>query len=332
MIIRRKTAKRSGDFISAGALFLAAVLVLGCDSGRSSGGGEVKQGREEAPRISVLCSFLPLWVFTSNVAAGVEGVEVGVLIPGHQGPHDYQLTPGDMKKISNADLFVINGLRLEEFISDAAIKARQDLVIFEAARAVRPIHVGDEGYWTGGHDHEEHGHEGVNPHAFAGPREAALMVTAIAKELARLDPEKAGSYRENAAAYAARLNALADEFKKVVARAPNKKIVTFHNAFDYLARDTGLELAGVIETVPGQQPSAGELAALAEKIRDSGAVAVFSEPQYSPRVAAVLAEEAGVGLYQLDPGATGEMRSDVYEEIMRQNLETMKKALGVAGE
>jgi ABC-type Zn uptake system ZnuABC Zn-binding protein ZnuA len=276
----------------------------------------------------VVCSFLPMWVFTKNVVGDRKGVEVDVLIPGHQGPHDYALTPGDLKKINRADLLVANGLYLEEFLTDAAKQARPGLKIVEAAQAVAPIHLGDEHEADGEH---RHGHGDINPHAFASPRDAAKMAQRIAEALAGVDPEGAGTYKKNAEQYAARLEALADEFRAAVRAAENKKVVTFHNAFDYLARDSGLQIVGVIETTPGQAPSAGELAGLVKTIREAGAAAIFSEPQFSPRVARVLSEETGVLVYSLDPAATGELDPGIYEQVMRKNLDTLKKALGVGG-
>ena len=308
-------------------LLLGGLVLSGCRGKETAGGGGDAAGNAPVPKtpdagpgpdkIMVVCSFLPMWVFTRNVVGDREGVEVEVLIPGHQGPHDYALTPGDLKKINQAHLFLANGLYLEEFLTDAVKKARPGLKIIEAAQAVEPISADKEA--------------GVNPHAFASPRDAAKMVRRIAGALAGIDPEGAGTYKRNAEQYAARLEALADEFRAAVRAAKNKKVVTFHNAFDYLARDSGLEIVGVVETVPGQAPSAGELAGLIKKIKEAEAAAIFSEPQFSPRLANVLSEETGIGMYALDPAATGELEPGIYEEVMRQNLDTLKKALGPGG-
>ena len=307
--------------------------------------GPDREGVETGtPRLRILCSFLPLWVFTKNVVGEAPGVDINVLVPGHQGPHDYQLTPADMKMINEADLFIANGFHLEEFLIEAARRARPGVKILEAARAVDPIHVDERGRWVEGKGpdyhghgqanreespHEHHGHGGINPHPFASPRDAALMVRRIGEALAEIDAGGSEAYIKNASKYAGRLEALADEFRAVVQASPNKKVVTFHNAFDYLARDAGLEIIGVIETVPGQEPSAGELARLAERIKESGAVAVFAEPQFSPRLAEVLAEEAGVKMDFLDPAATGELEPDQYERAMRKNLQTLTRVLEV---
>jgi zinc transport system substrate-binding protein len=311
------------------AMIVAAIMISGAGC---RGKGPVGQGpaAKKSGEVRVLCTFLPLWIFTKNVVGGRPGVEVDVLIPGSQGPHDYQLTPGDMNKINNADLFVANGLFLDEFITAAALKARPGLKIVEAAAGVTPIYASQESYLTNsGQDADEHSPEGVNPHAFASPEQAAAMVMTIAAALAEADPSGAADYRNNARRYAADLTALAAEFKAAVAAAPDKKIVTFHNAFDYLARDTGFVIEGIIETAPGQAPAAGDLVRLADRIRSAGVVAIFSEPQFSPRLAEVLASETGVKTYVLDPVATGKMEPDYYVNAMRRNLETLRVALEV---
>ena len=281
----------------------------------------------------MVCSFLPIWVFTRNVVGNRPGVVVDQLITGSQGPHDYQLSPGDMMKINQADVFIVNGLHLEEFLTQVVKQARPGLLIVEAADAVAPISVDEQGLPVVGAgpaagSSAARAADNVNPHAFASPRDAARMVMRIEEALARVDPAGAADYLRNAQAYAARLNRLADDFRAVVQAAPNRQAATFHNAFAYLARDSGLTIVGVIETAPDQEPSAGDLAALADKIKATGAAAVFAETQFSPRLAQVLATETGARLGTLDTCETGEQRPDSYERAMGKNLETLREVLG----
>ncbi len=320
------------DEIKPGRVMAVCFVVL---SIAIAGAAGCERNRSAAPKkggdgLRVLTSFLPVWVFTKNVAAGVPGVEVDVLIPGEQGPHHYQLTPGDMKKLESADLFIANGLNLEEFLTGLARESREDLEIVEAGKAVRPMRVVEQDYYKLDRG-DEHGHGrdhgDVNPHTFASPRDAALMVERIAAAMGKADPEHAEAYRQNGAEYAARLRDLSARMREVVQSAGNRKVVTFHNSFDYLARDTGLEIVGVIESVPGQHASAGELAGLARRLRKTGAAAIFSEPQYSDKEAQVLSSESGVPVYVLDPAATGELEPGVYLETMEKNLAVLREAL-----
>jgi zinc transport system substrate-binding protein len=252
-------------------------------------------------------------IFTRNVVGDAPGVTVESMLPASMGcPHDYALTPRDMRKIASADLFVVNGLGMEDFLGEPVRRANPKIRVVETARAVLPI---------------RGGHGDVNPHAWVSPRNAILQVREIEKALSAARPAGAGAFRRNADAYASRLSALAEEFEAAAKTFRRRNIVTFHDVFGYLARDLGLTVVGEIETVPGQEPSAGEIRNLSRTIRERKVPVVFSEPQYSPKLADALAREAGVPVRILDPVATGAPALTAYEEAMRRNLSTLKEAL-----
>ena len=110
--------------------------------------------------------------------------------------------------------------------------------------------------------------------------------------------------------------------------APYKgqKIITFHEAFPYFAREFGFEVAAVIEREPGSDPSARELAETVDVIRSSGIRTVFIEPQYPLGAAAAIARETHVRVLTLDPAVNGEDDDGAYIRIMRKNLEGLKDA------
>ncbi|MDD5761588.1 MAG: metal ABC transporter substrate-binding protein [bacterium] len=265
--------------------------------------------------LRVLTSFLPMEIFTRNVVGDTPGVVVVSMLPASTGcPHDYALTPGDMKKIASADLFVANGLGMEEFLGEPVRRANPRIRIVETARAVPPIR-GDRGRGD------------VNPHTWVAPRNAILQVREIEKALSEARPGGANAFRRNADAYVSRLSALAAEFDAEAKTFRRRNVVTFHNVFGYLARDIGLTVVGEIETAPGQEPSAGEIRNLSRTIRERKVPVVFSEPQYSPKLAETLAREAGVPVRVLDPVATGSTALTAYEDAMRRNLSTLREAL-----
>jgi ABC-type Zn uptake system ZnuABC Zn-binding protein ZnuA len=269
-----------------------------------------------AEPLRVLTSFFPMEIFTRNVVGDTPGVIVESMLPASMGcPHDYALTPGDMKKIASADLFVANGFGMEEFLGEPVRRANPKIRVVETARGVRPIREGHDGSGD------------VNPHTWVSPRNAILQVREIEKALSAARPDGAGAFRGNADAYVSRLSVLAAEFEAAAKTFRRRNIVTFHNVFGYLARDLGLTVVGKIETAPGQQPSAGEIRTLSRTIRERKVPAVFSEPQYSPKLAEALAGEAGVPVRALDPVATGSPTLTAYEDAMRRNLSTLKEAL-----
>lgn len=280
-----------------------------------------------AEPLRVLTSFLPMEIFTRNVVGDTQGVSIDTMLPASMGcPHDYALTPGDMRKIAAADLFVANGFGMEEFLGEPVRRANPAIRVVVTARAVRPLRAGrdDPAAAAGGKGHDP---GGVNPHTWVSPRNAILQVREIEAALSAARPGLARAFRRNADAYVSRLSALAAELDAAAKTFRRRNIVTSHNVFDYLARDLGLTVVGEIETAPGQEPSAGELRNLARTIRERKVPAVFSEPRFSPKLAEALAREAGVPVKVLDPVATGFQAPTAYEDAMRRNLTTLKEAL-----
>jgi len=304
-------------------LALAACAVLaGCKG--PPGPGPAKSTR-------VLCSVFPVYLFTRAVTAGT-GLQVLPLLPARSGcPHDYALMPEDMHKLISADVLVVNGAGLEEFLGEPIRKVNANMKVIQAVEGIEGLlsekdEHGEKGP-AGAHEHE---HAGVNPHVFASPKMAARMVRRIAAELGTLYPAHAERMAQNAQAYAAELEKLGDEFVAAVKTLRSRKIVTEHDVFDYLARDCGLEVVAVVEEVPGQEPSAARMLELAKQIRASGAAAIFIEPQYPAKVGRTLAGETNLPAATLDPVASGpeDAGVDYYQATMRANLRTLQAVLG----
>lgn len=286
-------------------------------------GAWAAEGAAATPgKLRVLCSVFPVYQFTRNVTAGRAGAEVELMLPPALGcPHDYLLTPQDMTKIARADVFVANGLGLEEFLGAPLQRANPKLLLIDASAGIKDVIAQGEA----GHEHG-----GVNPHLFASPAMAAKMVMNIAEGLAKADPQAGALYRKNAEVYAARLSRLAEDIAAAVKGLRTRKIVTTHGVFDYLARHSGLEVVAVIEETPGQEPSASRMLELVRRIKASGAGAVFTEPQYPAAVGETIAREAGIPVATLDPVASGPVGAplDYYETVMRKNIETLRRVLG----
>lgn len=291
----------------------------------------------------ILATTFPIWLITLNVTQGVPGVSLDLMIPAATGcPHDYALTPQAMLKLEHADILVMNGLGLDGFIRADNLKPH--VSVLDSSAAVPDLlesghnHDDSDAAEGSGHeDHEDHEHSAFNPHLFASPRRAAGLATAIGDGLAGFDPAHADMYLRNAAAYAASLNALADDFSALGARVSHNRIVAQHSVFDYLARDMGLDVVAVIQAREGQAPSAAAMLCLIREIREKNVRAIFTEPQYSDRAGKILAAETGIPLAVLDPVASGPLDHgpgsavplDYYQAVMRANLRTLEQTLAV---
>jgi ABC-type Zn uptake system ZnuABC Zn-binding protein ZnuA len=259
-----------------------------------------------------------------NVVGSAPDVAVEMMLPASLGcPHDYALLPSDMKKIAAADIFIVNGMGMEEFIGAPVRKTNPKIVVVDSSTGVKPLRT------EGGHEHGPgHEHGDSNPHTWVSPGNAILQVRAIEQALAKASPGNRETFRRNADEYLKRLERLTEEFARAAKRFRRRNIVTFHNVFDYLARDLGLVIVGEIETAPGQEPSAGEMRKLIKVIREKQAAAVFGEPQYPAKLANIIAREAGVPVRILDPVATGSTSLTTYEDVMRGNLRVLQEVLG----
>lgn len=304
-----------------------SLMLIGILSACSPGG---RTGAETRP-LRIACTFQPLFIMAANIVGDASGVSLECILPPNAGcPHDYSATPADVMKIEAADVLIVNGLGLDDFAVESARKINPDVRILTATDGIRPIALADDGGHAD-HAHDEtHSHGGQNPHAWVSPRQAALMVRTLAARLGELNSPNSGLFISNAESYAVRLEQLHARISGVVERAPNRRIVTFHAVFDYLARDTGLEITAVLETEPGYELVAGDLSRLIDTIKREKPAALFTEPQYPARVAEVLSRDTGIPVYSLDSAASGPLEKDAYIHIMESNIKTLETALGAA--
>jgi ABC-type Zn uptake system ZnuABC Zn-binding protein ZnuA len=283
-------------------------------------------------------------MITQNIVQGSNSVNVAIMVPSQLGcPHDYTLTPQDMQKLSKADVLIVNGLGMEEFLGAPIEKANPKIKVVDSSSGIKEIlQFNDEGEHEHGHhdeggnaneDKHEQNHQnltGANPHLFSSPRMAAKLTINIAVELSKLDPAGTEIYVKNAKAYADKLNKLAEDFAALGKRLKNNRIVTQHGVFDYLARDMGLEIAAVVQAHAGQEPSASEMIEIIKTIKEKKAGAIFTEPQYPEKIGKTIAKEAGIPSAMLDPAANGPENAplDYYEIVMLKNMETLGQTLG----
>ena len=283
---------------------------------------------EPRPKIKVLTSFLPMYCLTAQVAGDL--VELENLLPANVGPHDYQFAPRDLRKLSSAQIFFINGLGMEDWLAKAlkASKSSTPVTVVEATAGltkaqlitiVPHIHLPGER----GHDHGT----GPNPHTWLDPRLAAHAVTNILVALQKADPANAPAYAANAAAAVKRLHQLDEEIGLALGPYHGSRIVTYHRAFPYFTRRYGLALVGVIEEVPNVEPSPKYLAALLKVIREKEVKAIFTEPQFRASLAERISRDTKVPVAELDTLETGPLKPTAYEEGLRRNLNTLLKHL-----
>ena len=289
---------------------LAAASLAGCSkSAPTAASGKLR----------VLTSFLPLQSHTAAIAGGLVSVEQ--LLTKDAGPHDFQFTPADVRKLAEADLFIVNGQGLEQWLEVLVTKAASpQLVLVDCSATIKPEPnpkpMGSGAIHTAG----------GNPHFWLDPLLAKTQATTILGALQKAAPTHSAAFAENAAAYLKKLDALHEEFRTVLDPLPNKNLVTFHDAFPYLATRYGLNYVGCVAEFPEKDPPPQQLAALIEAIRAAKPGVIFAESGYAPSLLTEIARQTGTRVSQLDTLEIGDGNADAYLKRMRNNLASLHTA------
>lgn len=314
----RIAVRRSRITMTQALSVAVAVLVLtACGIGDGSSGPGASSAAA-TPGVDSLKIVTTTTVF-ADIVQNVGGARVSTtsIIPPGVGPEDYEPKPDDAKKLADATLIVSNGVGLDNFLDD---------LLASGSGGDTPRLVLGDGIPILTVDGEE------NPHFWLDPTIVKeYYLPAIASRLGELDPDGMATYDANMTAFGAELDALDAELKTEIATIPeaNRKLVTFHDAFPYFSRHFGFEEVGVIIQNVGQEPTAGELATLVEKVKSAGVRAVFSEAQFSPDLTRTLAQEAGVTnvVTTLYNDSLGPAPADSYVGLMRWNVDQIVPAL-----
>lgn len=307
------------------------VLFLAC--------GAAAGAHAEAPR--VVASIQPLH---SLVAAVMQGVaEPRLLVSGHASPHDYALRPSEARALREADVVFRVGPMLEGFLDKplATLAAGTRVLNLVDANGIVLLEMRHGERWPA-HDHAgaavthhhrdeqapgaEHGR--VDPHIWLDPDNAAAMLRAIRDALASADQPNATRYRDNAETALQRIAASRQGWRARLAPVRARPFVVYHDAFQYLEHHFGLNAIGAVTIDPERQPSAMHLRALLERMKTTGAVCVFGEPQFQPALVGMILESSGGRAASLDPlGAGITPGADAWFTLMDANIASLADCL-----
>ncbi len=284
---------------------------------------------EAEEEFHVAASFYPVYVIALNVLEGIEGVTITSLAPGASGClHDYQLLASDMKALSEADAFIINGAGMETYLESITQQMPQLSVVDSSQGiALLPNEGQDDGHDHTSGDGHDHDHGEFNSHIWLSPRNAAKMADNMARGLAELLPQHEETMLQNAQNYLVKMSALQQEVTEGLQDVKRRDIVTFHEAFPYFAKAFDLNTVAVINREPDQPLPPALLAQVAEKVKAAGNPPLFIEAQYSDIAARVIAQETGAKIFELDPIVSGQGGLDAYETAMRKNMDILREAL-----
>ncbi len=323
--------------IAAMILVVSLFAVTSCNSSSATATPQPVVGEQnhEMPKLSPVAfgageklAVVASTTIVADVVSNVGGDRIALtqLIPLGTDPHTFSPTPQDIAAVSRAHVVFANGAGLEEFLEPLLESAGAHNKTIEVSHGIALLEFGEE--------HEnKHEHTGGDPHTWTDPHNVVIWVHNIEHTLSALDPANAEYYATNAEAYEEKLIELDTWVRQQVTQIPeaDRKIVTDHQLFGYLAHTYGFALVGAI--VPGYstmaEPSAKELADLEDAIKDLGVKAIFVGDTVNPNLAQRVAEDTGAQLVTLYTGSLTEKggQAGTYLDYMRYNVNAIVQAL-----
>jgi ABC-type Zn uptake system ZnuABC Zn-binding protein ZnuA len=280
--------------------------------------------------------------FTRNIVGDTDGISVTQLIHSNQSAHSYDPSAADLTALAQADVLVINGVGLEEWLDDAIDASGFHGVTIDADAGIT---VQDNAAANDHADHADHAddaahdHAGGNPHIWTDVANVETMTGTISAALAKASPIHAAAFETHATAYRSRLAELDTWIRTSIDQVPagQRLLVSNHDAFGYFTAAYGITYVGSI--IPSfddnAEPSAAEIDELVAAIRKTGVKAVFSEASINPKAADTIAKEADVQVYSGDDALYGDSLGpagspgDTYIRSQLHNVSLILQSWGV---
>lgn len=317
--------------------FLSMIsLVLGVFFTFTACGDKTTKPEDESTKVRVGVTIYPLKYFTEVI--GGDKVDVFSIIPDGSDAHSFDPKPMDLKDLNNTDIFVYNGLGMEEWI-DSILNTLEgtDVKKVEASNGIEALSAIEEDNHDHEHEEEEdheheeeadhdHNHGGSDPHVWLSLTDALVQAENIKNALVEVDQENKDYYEENYNNLVKEFTSLKDEYSEKFSTITNKNFVTGHAAFGYLCRDFGLTQSSIADVFGEGELTPKDLQALMEYSKANNVKVIFSESTASEKEAETLAKEIGAKVEKIYALETQEDNMN-YIEGMRYNLETIYNSL-----
>ena len=325
--------KRTSNAIIGGAI--AAVIIFTLVFGVSSvtPSNDLSSMQPQEKKILVFASFYPYYEFTRNVAG--EYAMVKQYLPTGVEPHDWEPIAGEIQSLKDADVFIYNGLGMEVYVNNVMNSDEFNHVVFvkasEGVELIKPTNEHSIGGDENDIRHDEEEHFEFDPHIWLDPILVKQQVNNIKNALIKADPKNTQHYEQNALAYNEKLDSLDMKIKSGLSNCQKDTVVSFHNAFTYLGKRYNIKVLAISGISPDSEATATQIKKLVDFIKDNDIKVIFAEELVDPRLAEVIAEDAGTEVMVLSPleGLTEEeaFRGITYIEKMEQDLDLLRIAL-----
>jgi zinc transport system substrate-binding protein len=278
-------------------LLIMVVVLVGCNAGKET--AQPVTDNKKNDKLIVFVSILPQADFVRQL--GGDRVEVSVMMPPGANEHNYEPDTGQLKALSQANLYVkVGHLPFEDAWMERFVSTNRDMLVVDSSQSIEMI---------------EH-----NPHIWLSPRLVKAQAETISAALVQLDPENQDYYLQQKQVFLKELDKLDQEITATLSGVKGKSFLVYHPAWGYFARDYGLQEVAIEEH--GKEPGAREMSRIIDYAKKNQIKTIFDSSQHSTHSADAIAAELGARVVLLDPLAAD------YMDNIRKVAKTMAEELG----
>ena len=270
-----------------------------------------------AEAVDIAATTLPVYQFTTMLCQGTNLRVARLVTENVSCLHDYALSVKQVKTVESAELIIMNGAGLEDFMEDLltgkpTIDASEGIALLESCH-----------HHEHNQSHDDHHHE-HDAHIWLSPANAIMMAENICHGLKSQYPAYSSLFDENLAKLTQQLNALLIYGQTELSDLQCREMITFHDGFAYMADCFDLTILAAIEEESGSEASAQELIELIQLVETYQLTSIFIESNGSLSAPGIIAAETGAKIFTLHMAMSG----DDYFTVMYQNIDSIKEALG----
>ena len=289
-------------------LIIITIIILFCIIGFIVWKNLNKTNNQDDGTTKIVTSFYPMYILAENITEGASNVELENMANVNVGClHDYTLTTEDMKKVENADIFITNGLGMENFI-DTIINSNEGMYILDSSNGIQNLI-----------SHEDE----TNAHIWTSIDNYIIQVRNIAEGLKENDPNNEEIYEKNANEYIQELENLKENYLQELEDLQGKKAICLNEAFEYLGQELGMELITVQTDHEESTMSAEMLRSIIDEVKQQNIEIILIDKNDNKANAETISNETGAKILELNSGLTGSMEKNAYIEAMRENFDLL---------
>ena len=259
---------------------------------------------EDTTSVKIVTSFYPMYLIVENITEGASNIELVNMADVNVGClHDYTLTTEDMKKVEDADVFITNGLGMENFL-EKVINANANMKIIDSSKNIEN---------TISHEEE------TNAHIWTNTEKYIQQIQNIKEGLQEADSANREVYEANANQYIQEIENLKEEYAEKLQALEERKAINLNEAFEYLGQELGMEMTTIETDHEESTLSAEMLRTIIDNMKEQDIEMIIVAKEDNKTNAETIANETGAKIYELNSGLTGGLEKEAYLTATEEN-------------